>query len=95
MVTELKTEHPHIVVIEKESGPTAVVKGTRTAVWLIVRQLRAGDTPESIARALPQLSEAAVYDAISYYHDHRADLDPIIERLDRRAAEERTIDIRA
>jgi uncharacterized protein (DUF433 family) len=95
VVTEVKTEHPHIVVIEKESGPTAVVRGTRTAVWLIVRQLRAGDTPETIAEALPQLTEAAVYDAISYYHDHRTELDPIIEELDRLAAADPVIDIGA
>jgi uncharacterized protein (DUF433 family) len=95
VVAEVKTEHPHIVVIDRAAGPCAVLKGTRTAVWFIIRQLRTGDTPEDIVATLPNLKLAAVYDAISYYHDHRTELDPIIEELDRLAAEERTIDLGA
>jgi uncharacterized protein (DUF433 family) len=72
-----------------------VVKGTRTAVWLIMRQLRAGDTPEKIVEALPQLTAAGVYDAISYYHDHKSELDLIISEYDRRETEQDEIDIEA
>ena len=87
MVTETKTEHPHIVRIERPPGPCAVIKGTRMAVWFIIRQLRTGDTPEDIVASWNHLSLAGVYDAISYYHDHRDEIDPIIEEGDRLAAE--------
>ena len=87
MVTETKTDHPHIVRVERPAGKEAVIAGTRIAVWFIVRQLRTGDTPEDIVESLPHLTLAGIYDAMSYYHDHRAEIDPIIEYGDRMAAE--------
>ena len=88
MVTELKTEHPHIVRRAGAAGDRAVVAGTNLAVWFIVRQLRAGDTPEKIVEAYeyPELTLASVYDAVSYYHDHKDEIDPIIEHGDREDA---------
>ena len=67
-------------------GEEAVIAGTRIGVWFIVRQLRTGDTPEDIVASLPHLTLAGIYDAISYYHDHRAEIDPIIEYGDPMAA---------
>ncbi len=87
MVTETKTEHPHIVRVTGAAGEKAVMAGTNLSVWWLIRQLRAGDTPEIIAREFPHTNLAAIYDAISYYHDHRAEIDPIIEEGDRLAAE--------
>ena len=88
MVAEIKTEHPHIVRVQRAGGESAVIAGTRVAVWFIVRQLQAGDKAEDIVAALPHLTLAGVYDAISYYHDHRDEIDPIIEEGDRLAADE-------
>lgn len=87
MVSETKTDHPHIVRVERPAGEEAVIAGTRIAVWFIVRQLRTGDTPEAIVESLPHLTLAGIYDAMSYYHDHRAEIDPIIEYGDRMAAQ--------
>ena len=87
MVAEIKTEHPHIVVIDRPAGPCAVIKGTRLAVWWLMRQLRAGDTPDDILKGWPYLSLASIHDGISYYYDHRREIDPIIEAADRLAAE--------
>ena len=87
MVTETKTEHPHIVRVVRPAGEEAVISGTRIGVWFIVRQLRTGDTPEDIVASLPHLTLAGIYDAISYYHDHRDEIDPIIEYGDRMAAQ--------
>ena len=86
MVIETKTEHPHIVRVMRPAGEQAVIRGTMIGVWFIVRQLRTGDRPEQIVESLPHLTLAGVYDAISYYHDHRGEIDPIIERTDRMAA---------
>jgi len=86
MTTEIRTEHPHIVRTTGAAGEKAVIAGTNISVWFIVRQLRTGDTPEDIVKSLPYLTLAGVYDALSYYHDHRDEIDPIIERGDRAAA---------
>ena len=86
MTAETKTDHPHIVRVQRAAGDTAVVKGTNIAVWFIVRQLRVADSPEDVAASLPHLTLTAVYDAMSYYHDHRDEIDLIIERGDREVA---------
>jgi uncharacterized protein (DUF433 family) len=86
MVAETKTEYPHIVRRVGAGGDTAVLAGTNIGVWFIVRQLRTGDTPEDVVTALPHLTLAGIYAAMSYYHDHRAEIDPIIEYGDRMAA---------
>jgi Protein of unknown function (DUF433) len=44
-------------------------------VCLIAQMHRAGDTVDDILRAYPQLEPAAVHDAISYYLDHRTELE--------------------
>ena len=92
MVTETKTEHPHVVRVKGEAGEKAVMVGTNLSVWWLIRQLRAGDTPEIIAAEFSHASIAAIYDAISYYYDHRSEIDPIIEDADRRVAEQDAAD---
>ena len=65
------TEHPHIV---RQNGvPT--LRGTRLVVRLIAQMHRAGDTVDEILKSYPQLEPATVHDAISYYLDHRVDLE--------------------
>lgn len=65
------TEHPHVVRVE--GVPT--IRGTRLAVRLVAQMHRAGDSVEDILRSYPHLDPAAVHDAISYYLDHRDELE--------------------
>jgi uncharacterized protein (DUF433 family) len=51
------------------------IAGTRVAVDFIARFVQSGATPDEIVSSYPQLSLAAVHDAISYYYDHRDDID--------------------
>jgi len=69
------TEHPHIVRKQTISGERPFIRGTGMPVWLIASFYKAGDSVESILISYPHLSPAAVYDAISYYHDHQAELE--------------------
>jgi len=68
---EQKTEHSHIVLVDGQ----AAVRGTRIRVRLIAQMYREGDTVEDILHSYPHLSAAAAHDAISYYLDHRADIE--------------------
>lgn len=68
---EQRTEHPHIALVNGQ----AMVRGTRIAVRLIAQMHRAGDTVDDILRTYSHLSAAAVHDAISYYLDHRAEIE--------------------
>ncbi len=63
-------------------------------VRTIVEQYQLGSSIEDILWDFPQLSSAQIHDALSYYHDHKKEMDdlleqasyeywqPIIERMD-------------
>lgn len=51
------------------------VAGTRTTVHRIAVWYKIGQSPEEIARELPQLSLAGVYAALAYYHANQAEIE--------------------
>ena len=73
------TEHCHIVTDEEILGGEPIIKGTRTPVRAIVEMWRMGMPPEEITSHLPHLTLAQVFDALSYYSDHPAEIDAQIE----------------
>jgi uncharacterized protein (DUF433 family) len=76
ILTQLAPAHPHIEVIQRPGGRSAVIKGTRTSVAIIVGYIRIGETPETLVQnVLPHLTLAQVHDALSYYYDHQAEID--------------------
>jgi uncharacterized protein (DUF433 family) len=53
-----------------------VLAGTRFPVRSVVGYvLRQGMTPEELVSEFPHLSLASVHDALSYYYDHREEID--------------------
>ena len=73
---QLAPRHAYVEVVQKIAGPQAVIKDTRVPVSVIVGYVRMGETPESLVEnILPHLSLAQVYDALSYYHDHRDEIE--------------------
>lgn len=78
--------HPYVEKVKMTSGWRAVIKGTRIPVSIIIGYTRIGQTPEILAsEILPHLSLAALYDALSYYHDHTAEIEQEIEENNRMA----------
>ncbi len=75
MAIETRTEHPHIVRAEGVAGGQPVIVGTRISVAFIARLLQVGETAEDIIASYPHLAPAAVYDALSYYLDHKDEVD--------------------
>lgn len=72
--------HPYIETVQSRSGPRAVVKNTRVGVDVIVGYTQAGYTPQEIATdILPHLTLAQIYDALSYYEDHRIIIDEVLQ----------------
>jgi uncharacterized protein (DUF433 family) len=64
-----------------------VIRGTRFPVRSIVGcVLRQGMAPEELVREWKHLTLAQVYGALSYYYDHKAEIDREI-RNDERALE--------
>lgn len=69
------TEHPHIVRVRGIVGGRPVIAGSRISVAEIASLYKAGEPMDDIVRTYPHLSAAAVYDALSYYLDHQADIE--------------------
>jgi uncharacterized protein (DUF433 family)/predicted HTH domain antitoxin len=68
--------HPHIEIVPTDIASHPFIKGTDIGVELIVGCVQEGYTPEKIATAiLPNLTLAQIYDALSYYEDHRDTVD--------------------
>ena len=74
------TEHLYIVRDDEILSGEPIIKGTRTPVRAIVEDWRLGIAPEEIPHHLPHLTLAQVFDALSYYCDHQAEINAHIER---------------
>ncbi|MEW6420090.1 MAG: DUF433 domain-containing protein [Nitrospirota bacterium] len=72
------TEHPYIVRNNEILGGEPVIKGTRTPVRAIVEWWKFGAHPEEILENLPHLTLSQIFDALSYYADHREEIEQYI-----------------
>lgn len=69
-------EHPYVVRDEKYAGGAPLIAGTKFPVRSVVNYvLRQGQSPEELVKEFSHLTLAQVYDALSYYYDHRDEID--------------------
>lgn len=69
--------------IEIDDRGVAYIAGSRSKVWMIVVDIfRRGYTPEQEVDHFPHLSLAQVHAALSYYFDHKDEIDRHIQRVD-------------
>ncbi|QQE66675.1 hypothetical protein GFS31_33750 [Leptolyngbya sp. BL0902] len=61
-------------------GGEPIIEGTRTSVRAIVGLWRLGTMPEEIPTHFPHLTLAQVFDALSFYLDHQAEINQYIEQ---------------
>jgi uncharacterized protein (DUF433 family) len=67
-----KIDHPYIVSKKDLCGGSPVIRGTKFPVRSVVNYvLRQGISPEELVREFTHLTLAQVYDALSYYYDHK------------------------
>ena len=74
------TEHPYIVKDSKILGGEPVIQKTRTPVRAVVEWWKFGATPEEIKENLPHLSLGQIFDALSYFDDHRKEIENYIAK---------------
>jgi uncharacterized protein (DUF433 family) len=75
-----RTEHPHIVRVRGVASGEPIILGTGIMVRTIVEQYQLGNPIEDILWDYPQLSSAQIHDALSYYHDHRQEMDTLLSQ---------------
>ena len=88
--TQLATGEVNVVVVlnpvssgEKQQPSydfSDLVLGTRTSVRSIIGLWRLGVMPEEILNHLPHLTLAQIFDALSFYLDHQAEINRYIEQ---------------
>ena len=79
MSDSLTTAYRYITRMPEIQGGRPIVRGTRVPVKAIVGYYKMGLSVEEILEGLPQLTPAQVYEALSYYHDHPAEIERDIE----------------
>ena len=71
-----KIRHPYIAVNKKIRSGEPVVSGTGIRVLdIAIRYEVMGMLPEDIIVALPHLNLSQVHDALSYYYEHKNEID--------------------
>ncbi|MCL4456620.1 MAG: DUF433 domain-containing protein [Nitrospirae bacterium] len=71
--------HPYITFREDIGGGSPIIVGTRTRVSNLVAYHKLGLSPEELAREFPHLTLSQIYDALSYYYEHREEIDREID----------------
>lgn len=73
------TLHPYITQNPRVCGGEPIIAGTRISVRLIVEWENAEKSVDEIVAMYPHLTHAQVYDALSYYYDHKDEVDQYIK----------------
>ena len=71
----VKVIHPYITQKEGIQGGKPIILGARIPVSSIVSYHKMGDSPEEILEKYPHLTLAQFYDTLSYYYNHRGEID--------------------
>ncbi|OGO75510.1 MAG: hypothetical protein A3K41_02520 [Chloroflexi bacterium RIFOXYD12_FULL_57_15] len=67
---------PYIEMAKFTGGESAVIRGTRVSVWVLIGYLELGETPKTIVEeVLPFLKLDQVLDAQRYYEYHKDEID--------------------
>ena len=71
-----QVKHPYVSERRGVCGGKPTIAATRIPIWSIVGWSRKGYTVEKIQREIyPSLGLAEIYDALSYYYDHKEAID--------------------
>jgi len=94
MATAAKVTYAHIVKEPGYCGGKAAIDNTRVRVNNVVFFHKDGKTPQEILVEYPDLSLAQVHAALTYYYDHKDEIEAELaadegweERFERRKAE--------
>ena len=76
LTTPEQVKHPYIVIQQGYCGGSPIIAGTKFPVRAVVNYvLKQGMTPEELLKEFSHLTLAQVYDALSYYYDHKTEIE--------------------
>jgi uncharacterized protein (DUF433 family) len=85
------TLHSCKIPLEEDASGAIRVQDTRVTLDSIVLAFREGASAEEIAERFPVLSLSAVYAAIAFYLQNRAEIDAYLKRRESEAEQIRTL----
>ena len=71
--------HPYITQNPRICSGEPIIAGTRISVRLIVEWENAGKSVDEIVAMYSHITHAQVYDSLSYYYDHKEEVDQYIK----------------
>jgi uncharacterized protein (DUF433 family) len=74
------TAYRYLVNLPGVRGGNTIVEGTRIGVHDVVGLIVNGATVDDVVRSFPDLTRAQVFECLSYYEDHRAEIDTLVAR---------------
>lgn len=75
-ITARQIKHPYITTDKKIRGGVPIISGTGIRVLDVAIRYEVMDmSPEDIIIALPHLNLSQVHDALSYYYEHKSEID--------------------
>lgn len=77
------------VPLTLNEGGTIRITGTRVSLESVIYQYQQGATAEQVQDSFPSLKLADIYAVISYYLNHRAEVDEYLRQQETRAEEVR------
>ncbi len=76
-----RPKHPYIHRVKGYCGGRPIIVGTKFPVRSVVNYiLKQGMTPEELVAEFNYLTLSKIYDALSYYYDHKDEIDRDIEQ---------------
>jgi uncharacterized protein (DUF433 family) len=79
-VSTRKPLYPHIATDPRLANGAPLIKGTRITVRTVAGYYQLGMSVDEILQSLPHLSQAQVHAALTFYFDHRKDVDRDLRR---------------
>lgn len=74
-----RTNHKHINLNQQRE---AYIAGSRVKVKQLIFHYRSGVSIEEILEGFPNITAAQFFDALSYYHDHKDQVNESLQRDD-------------
>jgi len=74
------TDYLYVVRDDQILSGEPIIRGTRTPVRAIVESWRMGLSPEEIPEGMPHLTLSQVFGALTYYSDHKEQINRYIEQ---------------
>lgn len=76
------TSYRYLVNLPGVRGGHTIIDGTRIGVHDVIGLLQNGETVDSVCSrsCFPTITKAQVYECLSYYEDHRGEIDVLVAR---------------